>query len=115
MQRKIAVALAVAATLIAVLSTPVAARAPRAHAAGTYAVRLVDSVFKPGSITAKGSATLTFVYAGKLTHNIIGPKIPKSYEQPRKRALPLTRTFTKGKYTFTCTIHPGMVLSLRVR
>lgn len=115
MQRKIAAAFIAAVTVIAVLSAPVAADAPRAHAAGSYSVKLVDSLFKPGSISTKGSARLTFIYAGKLTHNIIGPKIPKSYENPRKRALPLTRSYGRGKYTFKCTIHPGMNLYLRVR
>ena len=66
-------------------------------------------------ITTRGSATLTFVYSGKLTHNIIGPKIPSSYATPRKRARALTRTYRKGSYRFDCSIHPGMVLKLRVR
>ena len=115
MQCKLAAAFAAAAILIVVFAGPVLATGSRAHSASTHTVRLVDSLFKPESIKATGSATLKFVYAGKLTHNIIGPKVPKSYEQPRKRALPLTRTYGKGKYTFKCTIHPGMNLYLRVR
>lgn len=115
MQRSLVAALTAAAALTAMSATPVAADAPPAHAAAGRTILLKDSFFRPSSISAKGSATITFVYAGKLTHNIIGPKIPKSYATPHKRAKSLTRTYRKGKYTFTCSIHPGMDLTLRVR
>lgn len=115
MKRQLAAALVAASSLTAVLAAPVAADGPRAHAAASYRILLKDSYFSRSSITTRGSATLTFVYAGKLTHNIVGPKVPASYATPRKRALPLTRTYRKGRYTFTCTIHPGMDLKLRVR
>lgn len=115
MKRQIAATLIAAASIAAIAVVPVAADGPRAHAAASYRILLKDSYFRPGSITARGSATLTFVYAGKLTHNILGPKIPSSYATPRKRALPLTRTYRKGSYRFDCSIHPGMVLKLRVR
>ncbi len=117
MKRQFVAALSAAAALTAASATagPAVADAPRAHASARYTVKLVDSVFRPSSIRARGSATLTFVWAGKLTHNIIGPKIPNSYATPRKRALPLTRTYRKGSYSFYCSIHPGMTLKLRVR
>ena len=115
MKRHLAAALVAASSLTAVLAAPVAADAPHARAANTTRVLLKDSYFMPSSITRRGSATIRFVYAGKLTHNIIGPKVPSSYATPRKRALPLTRTYKKGSYRFDCTIHPGMVLKLRVR
>ena len=115
MKRQIAATLIAAASLTAVAAAPVAADGPRAHAAKSYRVLLKDSYFSPASITTRGSATLTFVWAGKLTHNLIGKRIPSSYATPRKRALPLTRTYRKGSYRFDCSIHPGMTLKLRVR
>ena len=115
MKRQLAAALVAASSLTAVLAAPVAADGPRAHAASSYRILLKDSYFSRSSITTRGSATLTFVYAGKLTHNIIGPKVPSSYATPRKRARTLTRTYRKGLYSFSCTIHPGMDLKLRVR
>ncbi len=115
MKRQLAAILVAASSLAVAVAAPVAADGPRAHAAGSYRILLKDSYFRPASITTRGSATLTFVYAGKLTHNLIGPKIPSSYATPRKRARTLTRTYRKGSYRFDCTIHPGMVLKLRVR
>ena len=115
MKRQLAACLAAVSLVAVVIAVPAASGAPRARAASSYTVKLVDSSFRPGTINARGSATLTFVYAGALTHNIIGPKIPSSYATPRKRARRLTRTYGKGRYTFRCSIHPGMNLYLRVR
>lgn len=115
MKRQIAATLIAAASLTVIVAAPVAADGRHAHAAASYRILLKDSYFRPGSITTRGSATLTFVYSGKLTHNILGPQIPSSYATPRKRARPLTRTYRKGSYRFDCSIHPGMVLKLRVR
>ena len=115
MKRQFAAVLVAATSLIAVLAAPVTAHAPRVHAASSYRILLKDSYFTPANITTRGSATLSFVYVGKLTHNIIGPKVPGSYATPHKRAKTLTRTYTRGSYRFDCSIHPGMVLKLRVR
>jgi plastocyanin len=90
--------------------------APRgAHAAALYTARLKDSYFSPSSIRARGKATVRFVWAGKLAHNLVGRGIPKSYSSAAVRHKPLTRTYGRGTYTFSCTIHPGMALKLRVR
>ena len=115
MKRRLAAILVATTSLIAVLAAPVTAHAPRAHAASSYRILLKDSFFSPANITARGSATLSFVYVGKLMHNIIGPKVPGSYATPHKRATTLTRTYKRGSYRFDCSIHPGMVLKLRVK
>ncbi len=115
MKRQFAAVLVAATSLIAVLAAPVTAGAPRAHAASSYRILLKDSYFTPANITARGSATLSFVYVGKLTHNIIGKNIPSSYATPHRRAKTLTRTYKRGTYRFDCSIHPGMVLKLRVK
>ena len=113
MQRQFALVLAAAAVIVTLAAG--SARAPRAHAASSYTVRLLDSKFSPASITARGKATVSFVYAGKLTHNIIGKNIPNSYATPHRRKKTLTRTYGRGTYTFICSIHDGMTLRLRVK
>ena len=64
MKRQFAAVLVAATSLIAVLAAPVTAHAPRAHAASSYRILLKDSYFTPANITARGSATLSFVYVG---------------------------------------------------
>ena len=115
MQRQFVLVLAAAVSIAALAAASAPARAPRAHAASSYTVRLLDSRFSPSSITARGKATLSFVYAGKLTHNIIGKNIPESYATPHRRKKTLTRTYSRGSYTFICSIHDGMTLRLRVK
>ena len=111
-------ALALAAAIAVAAAAPAGARSSetsRAHAASLYTVRLKDSYFSPASIKARGKATLRFVWAGKLAHNLIGRRIPSSYASARVRHATLTRSYGRGIYTFRCTIHPGMSLKLRVR
>ena len=88
---------------------------PAARTAAVHTVRLKDSYFSPSSVKAGGKATVRFVWAGKLGHNLIGRRIPSSYETARVRHKALTRTYGRGTYTFSCTIHPGMTFKLRVR
>ena len=84
-------------------AAPAAARAPlpgpAAHSAATRTVKLKDSYFSPSSIRASGKATLRFVWAGKLAHNLIGRRIPKSYEGAAIRHRALTRTYGRGIYS----------------
>jgi plastocyanin len=112
-------ALALAALCAAAVPVATAAAhsgdGPGAQAAATRTIRLKDSYFSPSSLTRSGKATVRFVWAGKLGHNLIGRRIPSSYERARIRHKALTRTYGRGTYKFTCTIHPGMTFRLRVR
>jgi plastocyanin len=88
---------------------------PGAQAAATRTIRLKDSYFSPSSVRTSGKATVRFVWAGTLGHNLIGRRIPSSYKSARVRHKSLTRTYGRGTYRFECTIHPGMTFRLRVR
>lgn len=118
----VATGLALAA-LCAVLPVALAAPAsaspapagPAAHAAATRTVKLKDSYFSPASITSRGKTTLRFVWAGELRHNLVGRGIPERYARPRTRYPALVRTYGRGVWRFSCTIHPGMEMKLRVR
>ena len=111
-------ALAILALLIAG-AQPAAARppspGPTAHGAATRTIKLKDSYFAPSSLRTSGKATVRFVWAGELAHNLVGRNIPKSYANAAVRRKSLTRTYGRGIYTFECTIHPGMTFKLRVR
>jgi plastocyanin len=116
-RRKKALALA-ALSAVGVSAGAAAAHAgdgPGAEAAATRTIRLKDSYFSPSSVRTSGKATVRFVWAGKLGHNLVGRRIPSSYERARIRHKALTRTYGRGSYKFTCTIHPGMAFRLRVR
>jgi len=105
--------------LVLVCAGPAAARppapGPTAHSAATRTIKLKDSYFSPSSLRASRKATVRFVWAGTLGHNLVGRNIPKSYANAAVRRKSLTRTYGRGIYTFECTIHPGMSFKLRVR
>ena len=111
----LALAVLAACALTAATSLAAPAGNPRVRAAATYTTKLKDSYFSPSVITAKGKATVRFVWAGQLTHNLDGRGVPDKYLKAKLRHRPLTRTYGRGVYTFLCTIHPGMELKLRVR
>jgi plastocyanin len=112
---------ALAFAAIAALAVPAATAVadaggdPAAQSAATRTIRLKDSYFSPSSLTRSGKATVRFVWAGRLGHNLVGRRIPASYESARIRHKALTRTYGRGTFRFTCTIHPGMTFRLRVR
>ena len=116
-RRKKALALA-ALTALAVPAATAAARpgdGPAATSAAIRTIRLKDSYFSPSSYARSGKATVRFVWAGTLGHNLVGRNIPKSYSSARVRHKALTRTYGRGTHRFSCTIHPGMSFKLRVR
>ena len=105
--------------LVVACAEPAVARppspGPTAHSAATRTIKLKDSYFSPSVLRASGKATVRFVWAGELAHNLVGRSIPKSYANAAVRRKSLTRTYGRGIYTFECTIHPGMSFKLRVR
>lgn len=93
-------------------------RDPAASAAAkvkTRTTKLKDSYFSPSSITARKKVRLRFLWRGRLAHNLVGRRIPRRYARARVRYRMLTRTYGRGTYRFSCTIHPGMDLRLRVK
>lgn len=100
----------VAAALAAlILAVPVAAARP-------VTVKLKDSFFSPSHVTLSRGRSVRFVWAGELTHNLLGPGIPGRLEDPATRRRPFIRVFRhRGRVLFTCSIHPGMDMTVRVR
>ena len=84
--------------------------------AAPRAVRLKDSFFSPSRVTLPRGGSVRFIWAGDLVHNLLGPGIPARLEDPVTRRRPFTRVFRRpGRFLFTCSIHPGMELRVRVR
>lgn len=87
-----------------------------ATAAKPVTVKLKDSFFSPSRVTLRRGGSVRFVWAGELTHNLIGPGIPGRLEDPATRRRPFIRVFRhRGRVLFACSIHPGMDMTVRVR
>ncbi len=115
MKRILALAATLAALAAIVITAPAGATdaAPKATAAAVT-VKLKDSFFSPSRLTISRGTQVKFVWAGKLSHNITGGGLPSRLARTRIHGS-YTATFSKGTKTLICTIHPGMVLKLRVR
>ena len=87
-----------------------------ARAAAIRTVKLKDSYFSPSRVTVARGGAVRFVWAGELVHNLVGPGIPSRLEDPVRRRRPFTRVFRRaGRFTFLCSIHPGMEMTVRAR
>ncbi len=122
MHRKLIASVTVLAASLALVQPAPAAPADEPVAAAARkaklkprTVKLKDSYFSPSSISAKKKAKLRFVWAGRLVHNLVGRRIPRKYARAKRRHRRVTRTYGRGVYRFSCTIHPGMDFKLRVR
>ena len=105
---------------MALLIAPPALAAGRspgtAEASAARVVRLKDSYFSPSRVTLARGGSVRFVWAGELVHNLLGSGVPRRLEDPVRRRRPFTRTFRRsGRFLFTCSIHPGMEMTVRVR
>lgn len=106
---------AVVSSLVAVAFAALVLAAP-AGAAKPVTVKLKDSYFSPARLTLPRGGSVRFVWAGELTHNLLGPGIPGRLEDPATRRRPFIRVFRhRGRVLFTCSIHPGMDMTVRVR
>ncbi len=113
-----AVVSSIVAVLLAalVLAAPAVAGNARAAAAKPVTVRLKDSYFSPAHVVLRRGRSVRFVWAGDLVHNLLGSGIPSRFEDPARRRRPYTRLFRHpGLVRFTCSIHPGMDMTVRVR
>ena len=107
-------ALLVSSIVVAALAAHVLA--VPATAAKPVTVKLKDSFFSPSRVTLSPGGSVRFVWAGELTHNLLGPGIPGRLEDPATRRKPFIRVFRhRGLVLFTCSIHPGMDMTVRVR
>lgn len=107
----------VCAVLLAalVLAAPAVA-GDRAAGSSAVTVRLKDSFFSPSRVTLARGRSVRFAWAGEMAHNLLGPGIPSRLENPVTRRRPFTRVFRRpGRFLFTCSLHPGMEMTVRVR
>ena len=59
------------------------ARSPATRRHGRVTVKLKDSFFSPSHVTLSRGGSVRFVWAGELTHNLLGPGIPEPARGPR--------------------------------
>lgn len=92
--------------------------APSAQAAKTKTILLKDIAFKPGKVTVTSGTDVAFKFAdGTTTHNVKSVGSPKfKYISNRSKGTIKRKLTAKGKtYRFTCTLHPGMDGSVKVK
>lgn len=78
--------------------------------AGT-AVEVVDNDFEPGSLQVRVGETVTWTWAGRADHNVVGDGFGSDVQQTGT----FTHTFDEpGTYDYACTLHGGMKGSVSV-
>ena len=103
MRKLLAVPLAVGA-LVVLLAAP-------ADSATTVSVK--DNFFSPKTVSVRKGATVTWKWAGRAAHNVTFRGSAHSRTQTRGS---YSHKFNnKGSFAYRCTIHAGMVGTIRVR
>ena len=75
-------------------------------------VAVRDYEFEPASLTADAGATVTWVWEGSASHDVVG----QGFETPGQSSGTFRYTFEQpGTYAYECTIHPGMEGSIVVK
>jgi plastocyanin len=102
---------AIGALAIAVAPGGVAAD-PQAHAAGAVKVSIGDNFFSPVKARVSPGGKVKWTNNGKVTHNV-------TFGGSSSGNLAPGATFVKkfnraGKFSYTCTIHPGMTGKVKV-
>jgi len=83
---------------------------PAAVDVSTIAVR--DYAFEPAAVSVGVGKTITWVWEGQATHNVVGD----GFESPAQSSGSFRHTFDQpGTYRFACTRHPGMAGEVVVR
>ena len=84
--------------------------------APTKTIKLGDNFYSPTKATVTAGTVVTFKWTGSNTHNVTVLKGPEKFTSPNQSDGTYNRTFTKpGTYKITCTFHPGMNLTLKVK
>jgi plastocyanin len=103
--RKLLVApLALAALVVALVS------AGPASSASTVSVK--DNVFSPKTITVGRGGKVTWKWAGRAAHNVT---FRSTHSKTQTKGSFSVRFKNKGAFAYRCTIHPGMVGTVRVK
>src|SRR4051794_14281969 len=109
MTRKLAVA-AVAAFAVSVAAVP-------AHAGSSKTVAGKNNSFSPSSVSVKKGDKVVFKWTqGGVPHNVTPAKGGAGSATSSKKGFTYTKTFSKaGTFSYVCTIHSGMKVSVKVR
>lgn len=86
------------------------AEAFKASAAATKSVSLKNKKFSPSKVTISKGSTVKWTWREKVPHNIIakGNRF-KSLTKLKSSGTYSVKFSKKGTFSYSCTIHPGMV------
>jgi plastocyanin len=112
MKKTLSLLLVLAALGVTLAAVTASGAAPRAHAARTKVVKLVDDAFKPKRVTIHKGSTIKWVWRGQNQHNVhvgrhhSGLKVHGSYKHK----------FThRGTFRVVCSIHVDLGMTMKVR
>jgi plastocyanin len=89
---------------------------PVVHVAATTTIRLVDNKFRPAHKDIRRRTLVRFVWAGSNPHNVFVFDGPRSFHSRTQTSGTYSKRLTrKGVYHLGCTIHAGMLLTIKVR
>ena len=102
--------------IIALAATGAVALAAVPAFAATRTVRVADNVFGPKALSARSGDTIRFRWVGDAPHNVTRTRGPRFTTIRNRRSGTVSRRLTRrGLYRLTCSIHPGMDMTIRVR
>ena len=85
-------------------------------AGAATSIGVKDDFFTPKTKSVSKGTTVTWRWSGKAPHNVTVVKGPVRFASTTKTSGTYKKKLTRsGTYRLTCTIHPGMDMTLRVR
>jgi plastocyanin len=106
-------AVSVALLAMALAQAPVSAAERSASIAQKrVSVSVRDNAFSPKTATVARGGTVTWRWAGRRSHNVVGP----DFKSRLMRTGTFSKRFTRtGSFKYVCTVHSGMTGTVRVR
>ena len=110
MLRKLSVAVAAASLATAVAVVP-------AQAGSTKTVSVKNNAFSPTSVSIKKGGKVTWKWTqGGVPHNVTPAKGGKGSATSSKKGFTYSKSFpTAGTFSYVCTLHSGMKVTVKVR
>lgn len=103
MRKYLVAPLAAAALVVALIA------AIPAQGAGSVAVK--DNLFSPKAVTVKAGGKVTWTWAGRAPHNVT---FRSTHSKTQTKGTFSLAFKNKGTFAYKCTIHPGMVGTVKV-
>jgi len=98
---------------LALVVTAAVAIPATASGSSSATVILKHMRFSPALLTVKRGSSVTFVWKdGSIPHNVTGPGVKTSTKTKGTLTIHMTR---RGRFTYRCTVHPGMKVRITVR